>query len=74
VAIADAAVPAHIKARIRHKEFEGRMRRGRYESSALELFAEAIACAICDPERFDAGAPGLREALRRVAGPEGFPV
>ncbi len=72
--LAAPEIDGRLKRRIRMKAFDASVRRLGYKNTATELFAEAIACALCEPPRLDMGAPGLREVLRRVAGPEGFPL
>jgi hypothetical protein len=65
-------IEPRMKNRIRMKGFEASVRHLRYKTQAVELFAEALACALCEPERFDRGAPGLRDALKAVVAAEGI--
>lgn len=67
-------IEPRLKNRIRMQDFEASVRHLRYKTQALELFAEALACALCEPERFDQGAPGLRDVMRPVLAAEGIPL
>jgi hypothetical protein len=71
---ADPSISAGTKSRLTMKDFEAGVRFHRYKGQSLELLAEAVAGAICRPESFDAGAPGLRAKLQAALSAEGFPL
>jgi len=72
--IDDPSTPPALRSQMIARRFNHRMRLLRYFSAATELFAEAVACAICEPDRFDRGAPGLRAVLRAALAPYRFPL
>jgi len=73
-AFAHPEVTEAKKSWLRRRMFDRRARHLRYKTQPIELFAEAVACAICDPGKLEANAPGLLEELRATCEGTGLPL
>ncbi len=72
--IADPTIPDQQKRRLKIRHFERELKIHFYRSKAIELFAQAVACSVCEPTRIDAGAPGLRAIISEEAGRAGLVI